>query len=67
LLINFLYRLGVAGDREREAEERARVYFDEHGEWPDEEEDRARGRKRTLAPGVRTAEDEVAERERQRR
>ena len=36
LLINFLYRLGVSGDKEREAEERARAYFDEHGEWPAE-------------------------------
>jgi hypothetical protein len=61
LLINFLYRLGVSGDKEREAEERARAYFDEHGEWP-EEEDRVRGRKWTLAPGVRTPEDEAGER-----
>ena len=38
LLINFLYRFGVSGDREREAEERARAYFDEHGEWPEEEQ-----------------------------
>lgn len=37
LLINFLFRLGVSGDREREAEEAARRYFDEHGRWPDEE------------------------------
>jgi hypothetical protein len=36
LLLNFLYRLGVSGDRDREQEERARRYFDEHGEWPDE-------------------------------
>jgi hypothetical protein len=42
LLINFLFRLGVSGDREREAEERAREYFDEHGVWPDEEERPAR-------------------------
>ena len=61
LLINFLYRLGVSGDKEREAEERARAYFDEHGEWP-EEEDRVCGRKWTLAPGVRTPEDEAGER-----
>ena len=37
LMINFLFRLGVSGDREREAEEAARRYFDEHGHWPDEE------------------------------
>jgi len=38
LLINFLFRLGVSGDREREEEERARDYFDEHGVWPDEDD-----------------------------
>ena len=63
LLINFLYRLGVSGDREREQEERARAYFDEHGEWPEEEE-RVRGRKWALAPGVQTADDEAREGER---
>ena len=60
LLINFLYRLGVSGDEEREAEERARQYFDEHGEWP-EEEQRETGRRWTLPPGVRTLEDETRE------
>jgi hypothetical protein len=63
LLINFLYRLGVSGDREREDEERARAYFDEHGEWP-EEEVRVRERKWRLAPGVQTLEDEDRRRER---
>jgi hypothetical protein len=57
LLINFLYRLGVSGDREREDEERARAYYDEHGEWPEEKE-KVRERKWRLAPGVRTLEDE---------
>jgi hypothetical protein len=57
LLINFLYRLGVSGDREREEEERARVYFDEHGEWP-EEQVKVRERKWRLAPGIQTLEDE---------
>jgi hypothetical protein len=37
LLINFLFRLGVSGDRERQREEEARQYFDVHGLWPDEE------------------------------
>ncbi|HZE06069.1 MAG TPA: hypothetical protein VE127_12640 [Solirubrobacteraceae bacterium] len=64
LLINFLYRLGVSGDREREQEERARAYFDEHGEWPEEEE-RVRARKWRLAPGVQALEDEVDERRRE--
>ena len=36
-LINFLYRLSVSGDRDRDDEDRARRYFDEHGHWPDEE------------------------------
>lgn len=34
--INLLYRLGVAGDRERDDEERAREFFSAHGYWPDE-------------------------------
>jgi hypothetical protein len=63
LLINFLYRLGVSGDREREAEELARAYFDAHGEWPEEEE-KVRERKWRLAAGVQTLEDEEAERRR---
>lgn len=36
LLLNVLYRFGVKGDLERDDEEAARVYFDEHGRWPDE-------------------------------
>jgi hypothetical protein len=36
-LLNLLYRIGVSGDRERDAEDRARDYYDEHGHWPDEE------------------------------
>ena len=35
LLLNVLYRIGVQGDRERDREEEARRYFDEHGRWPD--------------------------------
>jgi hypothetical protein len=35
LLLNGLFRMGVQGDREREREEAARRYFDEHGHWPD--------------------------------
>jgi hypothetical protein len=34
--LNYLYRLGVSGDRERGAEDRAREYLDRHGHWPDE-------------------------------
>jgi hypothetical protein len=36
-LLNFFFRLGASGDRERDTEERAREYFDLHGHWPDEE------------------------------
>jgi hypothetical protein len=60
-MINFLYRLGVSGDRERDEEERARAYFDEHGEWP-EEEVKVRERRWRLASGVQTLEDEEAAR-----
>jgi hypothetical protein len=37
LLLNILYRVGVAGDAERDEEEAARVYFDEHGRWPQDD------------------------------
>ena len=36
-LINFLWRLGVSGDDERDQEDAARAYFAEHGRWPDED------------------------------
>jgi hypothetical protein len=36
-LINALYRFGMRGDREREDEDRARTFFEEHGYWPDEQ------------------------------
>lgn len=35
-LLNFLYRLSVSGNRDRDDEERARAFFQEHGHWPDE-------------------------------
>lgn len=34
--VNWLYRAGVDGDRERDREEAARDYLDKHGHWPDE-------------------------------
>jgi hypothetical protein len=37
LLLNLLFRMGVEGDRDREREEAARRYFDEHGHWPGSE------------------------------
>ncbi|MEA2269728.1 MAG: hypothetical protein QOF29_3659 [bacterium] len=36
-LLNFFFRVGVQGDRDRDAEDRARRFYDEHGHWPDEE------------------------------
>lgn len=36
-LMNILMRVGIAGDKERDEEDEARAYFDEHGRWPDEE------------------------------
>lgn len=36
-LINWMYRMSVASNRDREDEEEARRYFDVHGRWPDEE------------------------------
>jgi hypothetical protein len=35
-LLNVLYRIGVKGDTERDEEDDARKYFDEHGHWPGE-------------------------------
>jgi len=36
LLLNWLYRLGISGDQERQREEDARRYLAQHGHWPDE-------------------------------
>jgi hypothetical protein len=36
LLGSVLLRIGNEGDRERDREEEARRYFDEHGHWPDQ-------------------------------
>jgi hypothetical protein len=40
LLLNVLFRIGASGDRERDREEAAREYLDEHGHWPDEKRPR---------------------------
>jgi hypothetical protein len=42
LLLNVLFRIGVQGDRDRDREEAARRFFDEHGRWPDEPRDTPR-------------------------
>jgi hypothetical protein len=35
-LLNVIFRVGVQGERERDAEDAAREFYDEHGYWPDE-------------------------------
>ena len=35
-LLNVIFRVGVQGERERDAEDEARDYYAEHGYWPDE-------------------------------
>jgi hypothetical protein len=35
-LLNWLHRIGVAGDSARDQEDAARSYFDRHGRWPDD-------------------------------
>jgi hypothetical protein len=35
-LFNFFFRMSVEGDKDRDAEDARRRYFDEHGRWPDE-------------------------------
>jgi hypothetical protein len=35
-LLNFFFRVGVKGDRERDAEDAAREFYSAHGYWPDE-------------------------------
>jgi hypothetical protein len=36
VLINVFVRMGNQGDKDRDREEAARVFYDEHGYWPDE-------------------------------
>lgn len=35
-LLSVLHRAGVEGNADRDREEAARRYLDEHGHWPDE-------------------------------
>jgi hypothetical protein len=35
-LLNIIFRVGVSGERDRDAEDEARAYYAEHGYWPDE-------------------------------
>jgi len=36
-MINWMFRMSVESNRDRDEEERAREFFDLHGHWPDEE------------------------------
>ena len=36
LLLDVLYRAGLRSDADRDDEDRARDFFDDHGYWPDE-------------------------------
>jgi hypothetical protein len=58
VLFNVLFRLGLSSEADREEEERARTYFDAHGEWPEDKP--YEGRKWTLPAGVVTYEQEQA-------
>ena len=58
VLFNVLFRLGLSSENDREEEARARDYFDEHGEWP--EDTPSQGRRWTLPAGVVTYEQEQA-------
>jgi hypothetical protein len=60
LLLNALFRIGVQGDVERDREDAARAFFDEHGQWPDEAE-RPTKREWRLPDGIATPESEAAE------
>jgi hypothetical protein len=60
VLLNVLFRIGVQGERERDAEHRAREHFTEHGDWPDEAPKAER--EWTLPINVATPESEAAER-----
>jgi lysylphosphatidylglycerol synthetase-like protein (DUF2156 family) len=35
-MINWLFRMSIQSNREREREEEARDYFEQHGRWPNE-------------------------------
>ena len=66
LLIGLLVQIGNVGDRERDREEAARAYFEEHGRWPDEEA-KPTGRRWRLPENVATPKSEAAARQRRER
>jgi protein-S-isoprenylcysteine O-methyltransferase Ste14 len=36
-MVNWMFRMSVESNRDREVEEQAREFFDRHGRWPDDE------------------------------
>jgi hypothetical protein len=58
VLFNVLFRLGLSSEADRDEEEQARVYFDEHGEWPEDKP--FEGRQWVLPTGAVTYEQEQA-------
>ena len=58
VLFNVLFRMALSSEADREQEERARTYFDAHGEWPEDEP--RQGRRWVLPAGVVTYEQEQA-------
>jgi hypothetical protein len=38
-MINWMFRMSVESNRDRDREEKAREYFDRHGRWPGEDDD----------------------------
>jgi hypothetical protein len=48
-LLNVIFRVGVQGERDRDAEDEARDFYDAHGYWPDEAP--AAGAEPPAAPG----------------
>lgn len=49
-MMNFLFRVGLDNDRDRDEEDAARDFLDAHGHWPDEEPPAPRPRERPAAP-----------------
>ena len=54
-----LFRVGVAGEAERDEERSAREHFSRHGEWPEEKPKAERSW--TLPEGIATPESEAEE------
>ena len=54
-LLNWLYRVGIAGEGERRAEDDARAFFDEHGHWPEEQPADQEARRRQAEDAERLA------------